>query len=63
MDGLKEGIIDSHVAQNPYMMGNEGVKAVIARIDGQEVPRRIDTGVKLVTKGNLETPEIQALLK
>jgi len=63
MDGLKEGIIDSLVAQNPYMMGYEGVKAVIARIDGQEVPRRIDTGVKLVTKDNLETPEIQALLK
>lgn len=63
MDGLKEGIIDSLVAQNPYKMGYEGVKAVIARIDGQEVPRRIDTGVKLVTKDNLETPEIQALLK
>lgn len=63
LDGLKEGIIDSLVAQNPYRMGYEGVKAVIARIDGQEVPRRIDTGVKLVTRDNLETPEIQALLK
>ena len=63
LDGLKEGIIDSLVAQNPYRMGYEGVKAVIARIDGQEVPRRIDTGVKLVTRNNLETPEIQALLK
>ena len=63
MDGLKEGVIDSLVAQNPYKMGYEGVKAVIARLDGQEVPRRIDTGVALVTKENLETPEIQALLK
>ncbi len=63
LDGLKEGIIDSLVAQNPYKMGYEGVKAVIAKIDGQEVPRRIDTGVKLVTRDNLETPEIQALLK
>jgi len=63
MDGLKEGVIDSLVAQNPYKMGYEGVKAVIARLDGQEVPRRINTGVALVTKENLETPEIQALLK
>jgi len=61
--GLKEGVIDSLVAQNPYKMGYEGVKAVLARLEGQEVPRRIDTGVNLVTKGNMETPEIQALLR
>lgn len=63
IDGLKEGTIDSLVAQNPYKMGYEGVKAVIAKLDGKEVPRRIDTGVYLVTRENLETPQIQALLK
>jgi ribose transport system substrate-binding protein len=63
IDGLKEGVIDSLVAQNPYKMGYEGVKAVLARLEGQEVPRRIDTGVNLVTKDNMETPEIQALLR
>ena len=63
IDGLKEGIIDSLVAQNPYKMGYEGVKAVIDKLDGKEVSRRIDTGVELVTKENLETPEIQALLR
>jgi len=63
LDGLKEGIIDSLVAQNPYMMGYEGVKAVVARLDGKEVPKRIDTGVALITLENLQTPRIQALLK
>lgn len=64
IDGLKEGTIDSLVAQNPYRMGYEGVKAVLAVLDGKELPtRRIDTGVKLVTKENLNTPEVQALLK
>jgi ribose transport system substrate-binding protein len=64
IDGLKEGAIDSLVAQNPYRMGYEGVKAVLAVLDGTELPsRRIDTGVKLVTQENLETPEIQALLR
>ena len=61
--GLKAGLIDSLVVQNPYKMGYEGVKAVIARLDGKEVPRRIDTGVTLITKENLETPQIQALLR
>jgi hypothetical protein len=45
-------------------MGYEGVKAVLAELDGKELPtRRIDTGVKLVTQKNLNTPEIQALLR
>ena len=64
IDGLKEGTIDSLVAQNPYKMGYEGVKAVLAVLDGTELPtRRIDTGVNLVTQENLETPEIQSLLR
>ncbi|MDH4240204.1 MAG: substrate-binding domain-containing protein [Phycisphaerae bacterium] len=64
IDGLKEGAIDSLVAQNPFKMGYEGVKAVVAVLDGTELPtRRIDTGVNLVTKENLATPEIQALLR
>jgi ribose transport system substrate-binding protein len=64
LDGLKEGAIDSLVAQNPFKMGYEGVKAVVAVLDGQGLDtKRIDTGVKLVTKENLETTEIQALLR
>ena len=63
VDGLKEGVIDSLVVQNPYKMGYEGVKAVVARLDGKEVPNKyIDTGVKLITKENLDEPEIKALL-
>ncbi|GAH05701.1 unnamed protein product, partial [marine sediment metagenome] len=46
VNGLKSGAIDSLVVQNPYKMGYEGVKAVIARLDGKEVPKHIDTGVE-----------------
>jgi len=60
--GLQEGLIDSLVVQNPYKMGYEGVKAVIAALDGKEVPKRIDTGVELVTKERLAEPRIKALL-
>lgn len=63
VDGLKEGIIDSLVVQNPFKMGYEGVKAVLAKLDGKAVSKRIDTGVALITQENLQTPEIQALLK
>ena len=62
VNGLKSGIIDSLVVQNPYKMGYEGVKAVLARLDGKEVPERIDTGVELVTLKRLEEPAIKDLL-
>lgn len=63
IDDLKAGAIDSLVLQNPFKMGYEAVKALVAKLNGQDPPRRIDTGVKLLTKDNLETPEMQQLLK
>jgi ribose transport system substrate-binding protein len=60
---VKEGAIDSLVIQNPFKMGYEGVKTVVEKLNGKEPQKRIDTGVKLLTKENLETPEIQELIK
>ncbi len=62
VNGLKSGVIDSLVVQNPYKMGYEGVKAVLAKLDGKSVPKRIDTGVELVTIERLEEPAIKDLL-
>ncbi len=62
IDDLKAGAIDSLVLQNPYKMGYEAVKTMVAKLNGQEVPRQIDTGVKLLTRDNLNTPEMQQLL-
>jgi ribose transport system substrate-binding protein len=63
IDDLKTGAIDALVLQNPYKMGYEAVKAMVAKLNGQSPPRQIDTGVKLLTKDNLDTPEMQQLLK
>jgi ribose transport system substrate-binding protein len=63
IDDLKAGAIDSLVLQNPFKMGYEGVKAIVDKLNGQTPARRLDTGVKLLTKENLDTPEMQALLK
>jgi ribose transport system substrate-binding protein len=63
IDDLKAGAIDSLVLQNPFRMGYEGVKAIVDRLNGQTPPRRVDTGVKLLTKENLDTPEMQQLVK
>jgi ribose transport system substrate-binding protein len=63
IEAVRSGDIDSLVVQNPYKMGYEGVKTAVAKLQGKDVPRRIDTGVGLITKDNIDTPEIQALLK
>ena len=63
LDGLKSGEIDALVAQNPYRMGYEGVKAVVMAIKGQPVQKKIDTGVVLITKDSLDDPKIKALLR
>jgi ribose transport system substrate-binding protein len=60
---VKGGIIDSLVVQDPYKMGYEGVKAVLNQTAGKPVERRLDTGVQLVTKANLDTAQIQNLIK
>ena len=60
---LKEGRIQALVVQDPYKMGYLGVKMCVAKLRGEAVEKRIDTPVVVVTKANLEAPEIQALIK
>ena len=62
MEGLKKGEIHALVAQNPKKMGHEAVKALVAKMKGETVPTVIDSGAAIITKENLDTPEIQALL-
>lgn len=60
---VREGAIDSLVLQDPFKMGYEGVKTIADKISGKQPERRIDTGVKLLTRDNVDTPEIQKLIK
>lgn len=62
LEGLRNDRIDSLVVQNPFRMGYDGVKTIVAAIRGQQVEGRIDTGVELVTAENIDTPDIQRLI-
>ena len=62
IDKLKSGIIDSLVVQDPHKMGYIGVKTLVDKINGQDVPKSIDTGVELVTVERLQESKIKALL-
>ena len=62
IEALQKGEIDALVAQDPTRMGYEGVKTLVAHIRGNKVPRTLDTGVRLITRENLNSPEIKKLL-
>jgi ribose transport system substrate-binding protein len=62
MEGLRTGEIQALVAQNPKKMAHQAVKTLVAKMRGETVRPFVDTGAAVVTKDNLETPEIQALL-
>ncbi|AAO35499.1 LacI family transcriptional regulator [Clostridium tetani] len=60
--GIEDGSITALIVQNPYKMGEEGVKNVLALMKGETVEKRIDTGVTIVTKENINDPEVQKVL-
>jgi ribose transport system substrate-binding protein len=63
VQAVRTGEIDGLVVQRPFEMGYLAVKTLVAHIHGEGVERRIDTGSTLVTRENLDTPEVQALVK
>jgi ribose transport system substrate-binding protein len=62
IDALRAGELSGFVVQNPMKIGYLGVKTLVGYIRGEQSPRRIDTGSVLVTKENLNQPEIHDLL-
>jgi ribose transport system substrate-binding protein len=62
IEAVRKGEMAGVAVQQPFMMGYLAVKTVVEVIQGKSVDREVDTDVKIVTKENLDTPEIQLLL-
>ncbi len=62
VQALREGQISGLILQNPVKMGYLGVKQMTLHLKGMPVDPIIDTGVYLVTRENMDDPEINALL-
>ena len=62
VEALETGEIHALVLQNPFKMGYLGVKTMAAHLAHQPVEKRIDTGVALATKDNMDDPDIKAVL-
>ncbi len=62
IQALNEKIIDALIVQDPFKMGYLGVKAALQALKGETVEKRIDTGVYVVTRENINSPELKKLL-
>lgn len=62
LKAMEEGKIQGLVAQNPEKMGYESVRVLVNKLDGKPVEPNVDTGVIVITKENLGSAEVKALL-
>jgi ribose transport system substrate-binding protein len=59
---VKDGTLEATAVQGSYQMGELGVKTVANLIAGKKVDKVVDTGVVMVTKGNIDKPEARNVL-
>jgi len=62
VSALKAGDVQALVAQNPLKMGYETVRVMSLALNGKDYPKNVDTGCALVTKENLDTPDVKKVL-
>jgi ribose transport system substrate-binding protein len=62
INALSRGKIGGVVVQNPFKMGELGVKTLVKHLEKEPVEREIPTGEVLVTPENLNDPEIKPLV-
>jgi ribose transport system substrate-binding protein len=62
IDAMRNKQLQGIVVQNPFRMGDLGVRTLVDHLQGRPVAKRIDTGVMLVTADNMDSADVQQLL-
>jgi ribose transport system substrate-binding protein len=62
VEALKDGTIDLMLVQDPYKIGYEAVRSLVAKLGGQTPAQLIALQVHEIGKSDLEKPDVQALL-
>jgi len=60
---MRAGQLHGFALQNPFKMAGLGVETMVDHLLGKAVPKRIDTGVIVVTPANLDSPATRELLE
>ena len=62
VEQLKSGLVDMAIAQHPSEIGYFGVVAAHAYLNGQSIPTAIGTGFTVITKDNVDDPNVSRFL-
>ena len=62
VDSLKDGTIDALVAQDPFRIGFEAVGTLAEKLNGGQPKKLVELPATVISKADLEKPEIHALL-
>jgi ribose transport system substrate-binding protein len=62
VQAMRAGKLQGIVVQNPFRMGELGVKTLVDHLQGRPIEKRVDTGVTLITPANLDSADSQQLL-
>jgi ribose transport system substrate-binding protein len=62
VEAMKTNQMQGVVVQNPFAIGELGVKAMVDSLLGNPIEKRVDTGVMMITPENMNSPEAQKLL-
>lgn len=63
VEALRKGEIDALVVQDPQRMGYKAVEALVNHLRNEKVQTSIDTGAVLVTRDNMDSPDIKRLIE
>lgn len=58
VDQLKSGLVDMAIAQHPAEIGYYGVMSAYAHLTGQSIPPIVGTGFTVITKDNVDDPDV-----
>lgn len=62
IEDLRGGTMDALVAQDPFKIGYEAVKTLVDKLNGKTPPKRMDLSARVITKEDLDKPDVRALL-
>jgi ribose transport system substrate-binding protein len=62
VEAMRAGQMDGFALQDPFGMAVAAVNTMVDHLLGKPVPKRVDTTVIVVTRQNLDTPEVKQLL-
>jgi ribose transport system substrate-binding protein len=62
VEDLEQGVVQALIAQKPADIGKAGVEQAVAALKGEPVQKKIGTGFVVVTKENMNNPDVQPFL-